>query len=145
MDSIVQAFMMNIILQADEKHCTAPLLIKHLHMCISQCSGLCMVLLKEKLLDSKESLSELNTILDKLGACSSPGDTSESKFMNEVALLKMEAANLLEMINSQEESAPLTTSDTEHSLPNIFEESSFKQRLNNLKQSIVSLSDKQHA
>lgn len=114
-------------------------------MCTYKCSGSCMVLLKEKLLDSKESLAELNNILDKLSSCDSLGDTGKSKFMNEVTVLKMEAAKLLEEINCREENTTITGSDTEHNLQNIFEEFSFKERLNNLKQNIVSLSDREPA
>lgn len=133
--------MMNIILKDDEKHCRAVVFIKHLHMCISKCSGSCMVILKEKILDSKESLAELNNILDKLSACDSSGGSGESIFMNEVTVLKMEAAKILETINLEEKNSVKIKNDTVYNLANIFEESSFKERLNNLRQNILSLSD----
>ena len=101
-----------------------------------------MSLLKEKRIDSKQSLMELTNVLDKLSACGTADAITD--FTNEVIILKEEARSLLEAINFNTESVHKDKEipDPGDNSESIFEDFSFKERIDNLKQKIHSLSFK---
>lgn len=111
-------------------------------MCKSKCSGSCMSLLKDKIIVSKESLVELNNLLNKITLCGAPAGINKNVFMSEIINLKIEARRLLNEVNldaenSQDRGRISTSPDN---VENIFENFSFKERLNDLKQKIHALS-----
>lgn len=110
-------------------------------MCKSKCSGSCMSLLKVNLINSGELLTELNNLLSNLTVCGIPGETDKTLFMTEVINLKTEARKLLDEVNYNGERSPTgkLISHSCHGYHNIFEDNSFKERLNNLKQRIHAL------
>ena len=99
-----------------------------------------MFLLKDKLIDSKQSLVELNNLLDNLTVCGVPEGMDTTNFMTEVTNLKMEAGRLLDEVNHQAEYQDSKTINSLDNIENIFEEFYFKERLNDLKQKIHALS-----
>lgn len=101
-----------------------------------------MFLLKDKLSDSRESLIELNNLLDNIAVCGAPAGTNKNNFMTEVTNLKMEARRLLDEVNQYFERSPngARITNSPYDFENIFEDYSFKVRLNNLKQKIHALS-----
>jgi hypothetical protein len=112
-------------------------------MCTSKCGGFCISLLKDKLIDSKQSLVELSNLLDNLTVCGVPAGTDTNNFMAEVNNLKMEARRLLDEVDHQAESKDGKTINLPGYIESIFEEFSFKERLNELKQKIHGLSHQQ--
>ena len=111
-------------------------------MCTSKCGGICMLSLKDKVIDSQESLVTVMYILDTLGKCSVSDDennnnSNKNNYMNEINYLKTEARRLLDEVNHNIERAP-NGAEISYSR-NLFEEQSFKQRLMLLKQKIASL------
>ena len=104
-------------------------------MCKSQRSGSCMSLLKDKLIDSNESLIELNNLLNNIAVCGAPAGIDKNNFMTELTNLKTEARRLLEQVNQNFERSPngARISYWPYDSDNIFEEHSFKERLRNLK------------
>ena len=111
-------------------------------MCTSKCSGSCMSMLKEKLINSKESLKELNDLLNNITTCGAPAGTNKNLFMTEVINLKAEARKLLDEVNHHGERASngKLISASSYGFQNMFEDNSFRERLNNLKQRIRVLS-----
>ena len=111
-------------------------------MCKSKCSGACMTMLKAKLINSGESGTEINNLLNKITACGAPTGTDKIAFMNDVTNLKVEANHLLDEVNQYAEIFPngKRISNSPYDFESIFEEHSFKQRLNDLKQKINALS-----
>jgi hypothetical protein len=99
-------------------------------------------LLKDKLIDSRESLIELNNLLNNIAVCGAPASIDKNDFMTEVTNLKMEARRLLDEVNQNFERSPNGTriTNSSYGYENIFEAYSFKDRLNNLKQKIHALS-----
>lgn len=106
-----------------------------------------MMLLKNKLIHSQESLTELNNLLNKITVCGEPAGTETDKniFMTEAINLKSEARKLLDEVNQYFERSPngnkIFSSNYDS---NIFEQPSFKERLNILKQKINAVSQKTH-
>lgn len=100
-----------------------------------------MNVLKDKLINSNESLKELNDLLNNITTCGAPAGTDKNLFMTEVIKLKAEARKLLDEVNHHGERASngkLTASS--YDFQNMFEDNSFRERLNNLKQRIRVLS-----
>lgn len=85
---------------------------------------------------------ELNNLLNNITVCAAPAGTDKNAFMTEVIDLKKEARRLLDEVNQYAEKSPNGTriSNSHYDFENIFEEYSFKERLNNLKQKIHALS-----
>lgn len=109
-------------------------------MCKSKCSGSCISLLNANLINSGESLTELNNLLGNLTVCGIQGQTGKSLFMTEVINLKAEARKLLDEVNYPGERSPSGKLITPYGCHNIFEDNSFKERLKSLKQRIRMLS-----
>ena len=100
-----------------------------------------MTLLKTKLITSGESLRELNSLFNKITECAAPAGADKNLFMTEVTNLKMEARRLLDEVNEHGERSPNEDKIfNSNNGSNIFEEVSFKQKLNDLKQKINALS-----
>ena len=110
-------------------------------MCKSKCSGTCVSLLKVNLINSDEALKELIDLFNNITVCASPKDTDKKLFMTEVINLKAEARKLLNEVNhSGIRSTTGKQNSTDNFFENIFEDNSFKERLNTLKQRIYALS-----
>ena len=111
-------------------------------MCTSKCSGSCTSLLKVNPIDSLEALKKLNNLLNNITVCGASNDTDKTLFMSEAITLKTEARKLLDEVNYNGERSPNgnTISTSSYGYHNIFEDNSFKERLNNLKQRIHALS-----
>lgn len=101
-----------------------------------------MTMLKAKLINSGESLMEMNNLLNKITECGAPAGTDKNLFMNDVTNLKIEAKHLLDEVNQYAEIFPngKRISNSPYDFESIFEEHSFKQKLNDLKQKINALS-----
>ena len=114
-------------------------------MCKSKCQGTCILSIKDKPIDSKESLINIITVLDTLSTCSTSAheykNPDKNNSMNNIINLKTEAKKLLDELNNKTEILPegVITSNLPHAFEYIFEEQSFKQRLINLKQKITLL------
>lgn len=108
------------------------------NMCKSQCSGSCINLLKNKLINSNASLIELNNLLTNITVCGAPAGTDKNLFMTEVINLRAEARKLLDEVNYNGERSPngQLIPASSHGFHNFFEDNSFKERLDNLKQRI---------
>ena len=93
-----------------------------------------MLSLKDKDIDSEESLIEVINLLNTLNSCTISGDKNNS--MNEIANLKTEAKNLLNELNYKTkgscDKSLIFPYDREH----FFEEQSLKERLIELKKKI---------
>lgn len=101
-----------------------------------------MSLLKDKHIDSKQSLVELNSLLNNLSACGVPAGTDTNNFMTEVNNLKVEAAKLLDEADHEDGYTDGEINSPGH-IENIFEELFFKDRLNELRQKIHGLSHRE--
>jgi|GEM_PF-2791571 len=112
-------------------------------MCTSKCGGSCISLLKDKSIDSKQSLLELNSLLDNLTVCGLPAGTDTNNSTTEVNNLKMEVRMLLDEVDQQPWSADVKSINSPGHIENIFENFSFKERINELKQKIHGLSHKE--
>ncbi len=95
-----------------------------------------MSLLKDKRIDSKELLMELDNLLNGITVCGAPAGTNKNAFMTEVINLKIEARKLLDEINQNTEGSPheKRISNSSYTYENIFEAFSFKERVNDLKE-----------
>lgn len=111
-------------------------------MCTSKCIGSCTSLLKVNPVDSWEALNELNNLLNNITVCGAADNTDKNLFMTEAINLKAEARKLLDEVNYNGERSPTgkVISACSNGYHNIFEDNSFKERLNNLKQRIHALS-----
>lgn len=115
-------------------------------MCKSKCQGTCMLSLKDKVIDSKESLINVINVLDTLSTCSTSvdehrNDSGKNNSMNEIANLKTEAKNLLYGMSHKIErsSDGVDISNSPFDIEYLFEEQSFKERLIQLKKKIFLL------
>ena len=74
--------------------------------------------------------------------CGAPIGTNKIAFMNDVTHLRIEAKHLLDEVNHHFETSPNgeRISNSPYDIERSFEEHSFKQRLNDLKQKINELS-----
>lgn len=108
------------------------------NMCTSQCSGSCINLLKSNQINSKDSLIELNNLLINLTVCSEQADTDKNLFMSEMINLKDEAKKLLNEVNHNGERSPngKLIPASSYGFQNLFEDNSFKERLDSLKSRI---------
>ena len=115
-------------------------------MCKSICQGTCMLSLKDKVIDSKESLINVINVLDTLSTCSTSvdehsNDSGKNNSMNEITNLKTEAKRLLYEVNNKIERSPdgKEILNSPYGIEYLFEERSFKERLLQLKQKIALL------
>lgn len=117
-------------------------IIQLCNMCTSGCSGSCMTILKNIPVSSHGALVELNDLLHNIAGCGAHSSTNKNLFMTEVINLKVEARKLLEEVNHNGMRLPdgklIPGSLGGHQ--NLFEDNSFKERLDNLKQRIRVLS-----
>jgi hypothetical protein len=99
-------------------------------------------LLKNKLISSNAALIELDNLLTNITVCGAPAGTDKNLFMTEVIDLRTEARKLLDKVNYNGERSPdgKLISTSSFGFQNIFEDNSFKERLDNLKQRISALS-----
>ena len=109
-------------------------------MCTSKCGGSCFSLLKDNLINSKQSLVELNELLNNLSVCGVPAGTDTTNFMAEINKLKREARSLLDEVDRQAKATDESTINSSGNIEKIFEELSFKERVGELQQKIHGLS-----
>ena len=116
--------------------------LSFVNMCTSQCSGSCISLLKNNLINCKDALVKLNDVLINLTVCGASGGTDKKLFMTEIINLKEEARKLLDEVNHNglSSASGKLISASSYSFQNLFEDNSFKERLDNLKQRIHVLS-----
>ena len=115
-------------------------------MCKSKCKGTCLLSLKGKTIDSRESLIKVINVLDTLSICSTSDDehsnnSDKNISMNEITSLKTEARILLDELNHKIERSPdrLEISNSPYDMEYLFEEQSLKKRITRLKQKITLL------
>lgn len=111
------------------------------NMCISNCGGSCLKLSADKQVNSYESLTELNELFNNITVCGASAETNKILFMTEVIHLKTEARKLLDEINHHGERSPngKPIHASAYGAQNLFEDNSFKERIDNLKQRIRAL------
>jgi hypothetical protein len=101
-----------------------------------------MAILKNIPVNSEVALVELNDLLNDIAGCGAHADTNKTLFMTEVTNLKAEARKLLDEVNhnGMRASDGKLISGASYGFQDLFEDNSFKERLNNLKQRISVLS-----
>jgi hypothetical protein len=101
-----------------------------------------MAILKHIPINSGVALKELNELLNGIAGCGAHTGTNKTLFMTQVTNLKAEARKLLDEVNHNGMRSPdgKLISGSSYSFHDLFEDNSFKERLNSLKQRIQVLS-----
>jgi hypothetical protein len=101
-----------------------------------------MAILKDIPINSGVALKELNDLLNNIAGCGSHRGTNKTLFMTEVTNLKAEARKLLDEVNhnGMRSQDGKLISGSSFGFQDFFEDNSFKERLNSLKQRIQVLS-----
>ena len=111
-------------------------------MCKSNCSGSCISLLKVNHINSDDELTEVINLLNNIKVCDGSGETNKNLFMTEIISLKAEARQLLDEVNhsGMRSSDGKLISGKSYGFQELFEDNSFKEKLDNLRRRIQVLS-----